>query len=75
MSVTIHWRPTSDKGKSFDFGTSSELEALRQACGDRLDERDIVKLRAMSIATRSKFYDEIADIIEKVGSINVWGEW
>ena len=75
MSVTIYWRSTSDKGKAFAFGTSSELENLKQACGDRLDERDIPKLRAMSIAARCSFYDEVADAIETVGPIEIRGEW
>jgi hypothetical protein len=75
MSVTIKWRPTSDRGKSFKGGTSSSFDKLKKACGTTLSEGDVSKLRAMAIATDDPFYDEIADKIEEVGSIEIWGDY
>jgi len=75
MSVNIHWRPTSDKGKCFDSGTSSSWDRLQRACGTKLNESHVPKLRVMAISTDNEFYNEVADVIEKVGSIEVWGEY
>lgn len=72
MSITIQWRPASDDGKSFENGTSSEYTALVDAFGHTLGEEDVRALRAIAKATRSKFWDEVADTIERVGPIKVW---
>ena len=75
MSVRIHWRPATDKGKSFEHGTSTTLERLVRAFGHCLDETHVPKLRAMAIAAEDSFYNEVADIVEQVGTIEIWGEY
>lgn len=75
MSVNIHWRPASDSGKSFDGGTSSSLKRLDEVFSGEIKEEDLEKLRAMAIAADDGFYNEVADIVEQVGSIKFWGEW
>lgn len=73
MSVSIHWRPTSDQGKRFTGGTSTSLDVLSSTFGNNIDENDIRTLRGM--AKLDSFYGEVADIVEQVGSIQVWGVW
>lgn len=76
MSVTIKYRPASDGGKSFGCGTSSDLTALERVFGTKIDEKDVPQLRAMAqVGGGYPFYDKVADVIEKVGAISVWGEW
>lgn len=75
MSVAIRWRPTSESGKRFSCGTSSSLDALTRTFGETIGPKDIAALRAMANATNDGFYDEVADTIESVGEIKVWGEW
>jgi len=72
MSATIHWRPATDEGKTFDNGTSSSYDRLIRACGSVLDIADVPKLRAMAVAADNDFYNEVANTIEKVVSIKVW---
>lgn len=71
MSVAIHWRPLGDQGKIFRGGTSTSLEILKRTFGNELIENAIPVLRGM--AELDKFYDEVADIVETVGAIKVWG--
>jgi hypothetical protein len=77
MSVSIYYRPVSDTGKRFNNGLSKELEKLKAMFGSdlELDESAIPILRAMATAADSAFYDEVADKIEKIGSIKIWGVW
>jgi hypothetical protein len=75
MSVAIHWRPASEKSNRFNGGTSTSLEKLHKAIGDRIGRDDIRTLRAMAVATDDEFFAEVADVVEQVGEINVWGEW
>lgn len=74
MSVTICWRPTKGT-KHFESGRSDSLNALLEACGSNISERHIVVLRAMAVAARDPFFAEVADKIEQVGEIEVWGEY
>lgn len=75
MSVTIHWRPTSKKDKYFRGGTGTSLQILKDTFGDTLGEADVKALRAMANAAKDEFYNEVADIIEQVGEIQIYGEW
>lgn len=82
MSVSIMWRPETDRGKSCRNGTSTELEQLQEVFGGGSDgliltDADRDKLRAMAVASRvsNSLFDELADIIASTGSIRVWGEW
>jgi hypothetical protein len=75
MSVSIHWRPATDSGKTFSSGTSDQLEKLQKVFGNGLSQEDITVLRAMAVAASTTFYDEVADIVENVGAIEIWGEW
>lgn len=77
MSVTVCWKPISKNSKNFAGGTSSSFAVLKTIFGDapHLHDVDVPRLRAMAVAANDKFYDEIADTIERVGAIEVWGEW
>lgn len=76
MSITIKWRPATDAGKDFERGTSSEYSTLVDTFGGNiLGEEDVRVLRAMAKASDSRFYDEVADTIERVGPIKVWDEY
>lgn len=75
MSVTIHWRPTTDKGKHFKNGTSTSLANLKRAIGSTIGPADIDKLHAMAIAAEDAFFSEVAEIVERVGEIEIWGEY
>jgi len=75
VSVTIHWRPATDIGKSFDGGTSKTLEILKSVFGKRIILAHVDSLRAMAAATNDQFYNEVADIVERVGEIEIWGEY
>jgi len=73
MSVTINWRPTNTKDKHFDGGTSSSLQVLKQTFGQHIGPGDVAALRAMARAANDEFYNEVADTIEHVGEIEIWG--
>ncbi len=75
MSATIHWRPESDEGKDFRGGTSTSFDKIRQTFGNVLTQADVPALRAMAIAADDKFYHEVADKIEQVGSIKIWATY
>lgn len=75
MSVTICWRPKSEKPNHFANGTSNGLTKLRKVFAETVSTADIPALRAMAIATDDGFYAEVADVVEKVGDIEVWGEY
>jgi len=76
MSASIRWRPTSDKGKCFHNGTSSSFDRLRRALGgSEFGPEHVMQLRAMAIAAADPFYNEVADVIENVGSIEIWTEY
>lgn len=81
MSVNIYWR-TIPKGRSFKGSyTSSDLAALADTFGGgntpvQLTKEDASILRAMARASGNReFYDDIADTVERVGEIEVYGEW
>jgi hypothetical protein len=75
MSVTIRWRSASDQGKAFEGGTPDMLEVLKQTVGTTIGPNDVDTLRAMARTSGLKFYDEVADTIDAIGEIEVWGEW
>lgn len=75
MSVTINWRPTNMNNKHFDGGTSSSLEVLKRTFGQTIEPANIPALRGMATATNDKFYDEVADVVEQVGEIEIWGTY
>lgn len=83
MSVTISWR-TVPKGRPFKGGSynSKDLVALADTFGRgdvhspiRLGPKDAPILRAMSRAGNREFYESIAETVERVGEIEVYGEW
>jgi hypothetical protein len=51
------------------------LNALLESCGSELAERHVPILRAMAVAARDPFFSEVADKIEQIGEIEVWGEY
>jgi hypothetical protein len=75
VTVSIHWRPTGEIYRHFSDGTSSQLTVLNSVFGPKIQTSDIRVLRAMAVASGQKFYDEVADVVEKNGDIQVWGEW
>lgn len=76
MAVTVHWRPAADIGNSFQGGTSGQLDALTKHFGNTLTEHDVKALRAMAeVALGGDFFNEVADTIERVGAIEIWGKW
>jgi hypothetical protein len=68
MSVTICYAPKCKEG-TFRGGTSTTLDVLTQEFGREIDERDIPRLRAMG--RLDKFFDEVADAVEKYGEIAI----
>lgn len=74
MSVTVHWRPVGQKNKYFEKGTSTSFDKLKRAFGSQIDDEHVASLRAMAIATDDPFYDEVADTVLRIGSIEIWGE-
>jgi hypothetical protein len=75
MSVTIHWRPSSEKSESFSGGTRTNLDALKRAFGTTIGPEHAQALRAMAIAARDELYNTVAETVEQVGEIEVWGEY
>ncbi len=75
MSITIHWRPTSDEGKHFRGGTSSSFRVLADVFGHIITKADAPKLRAMETATKDAFYGEVAGIVEELGDIEFWDSY
>lgn len=75
MSVTIYYRMVSKTDPHFNAGTSSDLSVLESHFGGALEEKDIPALRAMAAIEGHGFFDEVADTIERVGSIEVYGRW
>lgn len=76
MSVTIMWRLQANDDKSFDGGTSTDLENLKRIFRGSINTvAEVEKLRAMAVAGNNSFYDEVADVVEKHGAIDFWGEW
>ena len=75
MSITIRWRPATDNGRAFTSGTSHSFECLKEACGQVVEPHHVPMLRAMARAARDTFYDEVADIVERNGKIEIWGTY
>jgi hypothetical protein len=76
MSVTINWRPAAKNERCFGGGTSSDLKALEETFGKRINLGDLEKLRAMArVASNGKFYEEVIEAVEKHECIEIWGTW
>lgn len=75
MSITICWRPTSKNDKHFNGGTSSSFAVLEQTFGKTIGPEHLPALRGMARAASDAFYDEVADVVERVGEITIWGEY
>lgn len=75
MSVTIHWRPTEDRGRHFSGGTSESLDRLKTVFGRVIHKNQAVTLRAMEVASNNAFYGEVASVVEEIGEIEFWGEY
>jgi hypothetical protein len=75
MSVTIFYQPTSKKYPNFHGGTSDDLRVIEKTFHGEISADNINALRALSSITQNPFWDEVADTVEKVGTIKVWGEW
>lgn len=75
MSITICWRPVDKRSNSFGNGTSTSYERLISVFGSKISETDLPRLHAMAVAADSDFYREVAETVEKVGDIEVWGEY
>jgi hypothetical protein len=79
MSVSIVWSPSS-AGRYLEHGSNSDYEALGATFGSppwELQEADAKILRAMGVAAFNKdnVFNVLAKLVEKHGSIKVWGEW
>jgi hypothetical protein len=76
MSVTINWRPAAKDERHFSGGTSSDLTALEETFGKRINLGDLEKLRAMArVASNRKFYEEVIAAVEQHECIEIWGAW
>jgi hypothetical protein len=76
MSVTINWRPAAKNDRSFGSGTSSDLTALEETFGKRINLGDLETLQAMARSSGNrKFYDEVIEAVEKHECIEIWGTW
>lgn len=75
MSIRIHWRPYSQETAHFNGGSTSTLEKVKQALGTTITKENVPTLYAMTIASDDPFYEEIAKVVEKVGVIEIWGEY
>lgn len=80
MGVSFRWAP-STAGKSLRSGSSSDFEALKAVFGSppwELTEADLPVLKGMAMVpgfAGVNLYKELLDLVEKHGSIKVWGEW
>lgn len=77
MSVTICWRPVEKNRHRFEHGASTSWARLQEVFGNdpTLGPSHVPMLIAMSKAADNEFYREIAERIEAVGEIALWGEW
>ena len=75
MSISICWRPSTDEGKQFSSGTSTEYAILIEQFGELIHEQDAPTLRAMAKSSKSDFYNEVADVVERIGAIRVWDSY
>ena len=75
MSVTINYIRTTEKNKHFEGGTSSNLEVLKKTFGNTIAKANIPSLRAMAIAAKDEFYNEVADVVETENEIKFWGTY
>ena len=76
MSVSICWRPAAKNDRTFSGGTSSDLTALEETFGKRINLGDLEKLRAMArVASNRKFYEAVIEAVEQHECIEIWGEW
>jgi len=76
MSVTIHYRIKSKEDPHFQEGVSDDLMVLERVFpGGHIEPSDVITLRAMAIATRTEFFNEVAETVNRVGAIEVYGKW
>lgn len=76
MSCRVKWQSVGDNGKNFKNGAQSkQLDILNKVFGSFISRNDAKTLRAMSRASDDKLYDEIADLVENIGDIKIWGEY
>ena len=74
--VKVSRSPWMRASRSSDvYEAQDSLSALLEACGSNLTENHLPILRAMAVAARDPFFAEVADKIEQVGEIEVWGEY
>lgn len=80
MSATIHYRKTStvDPYLKCVGAPSSFIQTLERAFGHfpcELSETSISTLKGMSAMTDNQAYEEIIDLIEKFGSIELYASY
>ena len=82
MSATIHWRSTakSDPHLKEVGAPSSFIESIERAFGGfpvELDEKAVPVLRGMTVMYHEhpNGYDEIIELIEKHGSIELYASY
>lgn len=76
MSITICYEPVNEKPLHFKTNVSAYYNVLEKTFPNfTITISDVPKLQAMSIAANTEFYNEVADIIEDIGSINFWSQW
>ena len=77
MSMTIYWEPVHEGFALKDTGaTSDTMKRLEETFGSapiELNESQTFALRAMTKASGTKAYENLADIIDEHGAIRVWG--
>lgn len=72
MSANLSWQPVKNSFRDLESNyVSSDIEKLTSAFRNVLIESDIPKLRAFGEALGNPLYDELADKIEKFGSIEL----
>jgi hypothetical protein len=72
MGVTIYWGPAEKQEKHFEGATTTTLSAMKETFGDKVTVHDVATLRAMTRVSGNRFYDDVADKVEQVGSIMFW---
>ncbi len=79
MSVSFKYR-VAKGGKSIPHGTSSDIPILEEVFGRIpvvLGEEDVPKLRAMALVCvhQPNIYSKLAEIIDDIGSIELFTEY
>lgn len=74
MSCAFYWQPVRERGVPIKRGTSSNIAKLNELFGAEpwvLDRAQTDVLRAMAVASGDGFYDELRDLVEEHGRIQV----